>query len=349
MFSLFSINSKVFFVRLREILPELDTEHKMQLLSTLLALHFTPQLEHAAWRIRAIIAYLTPDLVDQALQISLSMDDELSQLKILPTFVDHFEGNKKQGLLQRIWALAAKYPGSTESGDAVAVAGPYISQTADFRTALEVLRPVKFAHTDHYYGMALHNLAPHLPESPLPTALELYLSIRHSHYQNIVLETLGPRLKGDLLQFILHSALEIRDAENQAATLAVLAPVLPNEAKLRSLTITLEGLCEYETFRADALRAWLPQLPDDLRMQAVEAILNRNWGHDLHRLLTAALPYLADETLERAVNIALDQIADTREPLQSLLPNLSQQKCNESFNNLLRLRTLNNVFLRFQS
>jgi hypothetical protein len=294
MFSLFSINSKVFFVRLREILPELDTEHKMQLLSTLLALHFTPQLEHAAWRIRAIIAYLTPDLVDQALQISLSMD-------------------------------------------------------ADFRTALEVLRPVKFAHTDHYYGMALHNLAPHLPESPLPTALELYLSIRHSHYQNIVLETLGPRLKGDLLQFILHSAPEIRDAENQAATLAVLAPVLPNEAKLRSLTITLEGLCEYETFRADALRAWLPQLPDDLRMQAVEAILNRNWGHDLHRLLTAALPYLADETLERAVNIALDQIADTREPLQSLLPNLSQQKCNESFNNLLRLRTLNNVFLRFQS
>ena len=118
-------------------------------------------------------------------------------------------------------------------------------------------------------AQAISRLAPQLPESLLPGALEVTRNINDESSRASALSALAPQLP-ELWPEALKVTRNINDESYRASALSALAPQLPESLLPEALEVTRN--INDESYRASALRALAPQLPESLLEAAFQDI-----------------------------------------------------------------------------
>ncbi|WP_446382250.1 NB-ARC domain-containing protein [Coleofasciculus sp. E2-BRE-01] len=181
----------------------------------------------------------------------------------------------------------------------------------------EALEAAQAIQDERYLAQVLGDIAPHLPETLLPEALEAARAIQEEHYRAQVLGNIAPHLPETLLSQALEAARAIHSEGDRAIALGNIAPHLPET--LLSQSLEAARAIHSEGDRAIALGKIALHLPDILP-EALEAARAINSDYLRAYALGKIAPYLPDilpEVLEatRAIHseryraYALEKIA----------------------------------------
>ncbi|GCA75115.1 regulatory protein AfsR [Microcystis aeruginosa NIES-2520] len=153
---------------------------------------------------------------------------------------------------------------------------------------------------EYRYALALTGLAPHLPESLLPEALEIARGIRNEDNRAKALTGLAPYVP-EVLSEALEVVRAIRYEYSRASALTGLAPHLPES--LLSEALEVARRIGSEEYRAEALTGLAPHLPVSLLPEAIEIVGGIEDESRRAEALTRLAPYLP-EVLPEALEIA---------------------------------------------
>jgi hypothetical protein len=253
------------------------------------------ELHHRARELTSLAPYLPKSLLPEALEIAREIRNESDRVRALTGLVPHLPQVLPEAL-DVARAIGDKY------NRAIVLMGlvPYVPQVLP--EALELGRATwdRGSHEEEKecaMALALAGLAPYLPESLLPKALEVARAIRSEHNRLRALTGLAPHLP-QVLPEALELARVIEDKFSHAMALTGLAPHLPEV--LPEVLELVEAIDDY--YLPDVVLAELAlRLPESFLPEALEvarAIEDESERALALTGLAAHLPEVLPETLE---------------------------------------------------
>jgi NB-ARC domain/APAF-1 helical domain len=151
---------------------------------------------------------------------------------------------------------------------------------------------------------AIGKLAPYLPKSILPQALEAARSIKNACYRVEALAALALRIP-ELWPEALEVARSIENAHYRVEALEILLPRLPKSTLPQALEVARS--IEDAYYRVKALEILLPRLPKSTLPQALEVARSIEDAHYRVEALARLAPHIPELCLE-ALDVALSSI-----------------------------------------
>jgi len=155
---------------------------------------------------------------------------------------------------------------------------------------------------------ALGKIAPHLPDTLLPQALEAALAIADENFRVLALSDIFLHLPENLRLKVLAALLAIQNEQNQAFVLSRITPYLPENLLDKALEVSLA--INNEQNRAFALSQMIPHLPKNLLAKVLEASHAMQDERNRFGILSQIAPYcpkILPESLEAALAIQDEQ------------------------------------------
>ncbi|WP_253257685.1 NB-ARC domain-containing protein, partial [Microcystis aeruginosa] len=255
-----------------------------------------------AWALTGLAPYLPESLLPEALKCARAISDKFSRAEALTGLAPYLPEVLPEAL-KAVRSLEKKAVESFEKyrlTQNLKELAPYLPEVIP-----EALELTKKTDEDHC-PLALIGLAPYLPESLLPEALEIARAIKDEYHRAEALTRLAPHLPESLLSEALEIARGIGSESSRAWALTGLAPYLPESLLPEALEIARGIGNEY--YRAEALTGLAPYLPEVLP-EALE--IARGIGDEYNRAealigLAPHLPEVLPEALEIARGIGYE-------------------------------------------
>ena len=243
--------------------------------------------------IRELAVYLSPILLEQALEVARGIQDESSRASALSGLA---------GLLPEIVSEALEVARGIQSESYRARALSGLAGHLPEGLLSEALEVARGLQSESYRAMVLSSLAGHLPEGLLSEALEVARGLQDESYRAKALMGLAGHLP-EIASEALEVARGIQDEYSRAMVLSSLAGHLP---EIASEALEVARSIQDEFFRASALSSLAGHLPEGLLSEALEVargIQNESDRAEALRGLAGHLPEIASEALEVARGI----------------------------------------------
>ena len=268
-----------------------------------------------AEELKAIIPYLPPTLLPEALATAREIRDQYHRAKALTGLAPYLPEN----LLLEALDMAREIRYKSNRAQALTGLALYLPEILP-----EALATAKEIGDESNRAKALTGLALHLPENLLSEALATARKIGSKYYRAQALTGLAPYLP----EILPEALATVRETES-ARQLPGLTPHLPENLLLEALAIARD--IRYTSDRAKALTGLAPYLPKNLLLEALAIARDIRYTSDRAEALTGLAPYLP-EILPEALATARE-IGDKSkrgETLAGLAPHLPENLLSEA-------------------
>lgn len=344
-----------------ELAPYLSKNQKDEVLWE--ALHSTQMIEYEgsqALALEALIPHLSGSLLLKALDITLVMNNEISQTKVLAKLIRYLPEGRRDEALHLALASAQQLNSFVDLTEVMPALAPYLPEQQKDDLVQRMLRQALDSALEFRID-ALSKILPFLSEKQrdvvVQEAFKLTSKLRLELSRALALADLAPYLSRSLLQNGLKKALAIKDPKYRAQALVGLAPYLAEQSKSKTMLEMLKAAheMEYEADGAEALVDLTPHLPETLKSEVVQEALKMAWtieDHDDRAIVLATLiPYLPESQKSTVVQKTLETTQTTSESFRALVlgalaPYLSEHLLQEA---LKAVRTITSHIFRLEA
>jgi hypothetical protein len=266
---------------LAELLPLLSPAARLRAAREALeAVRSLESGEFRATHFAKLAPHLPPDVLRDAIDAAQAINDQEPRTLLLVELATA-GAVPPDGTFDDAIAVAR---GQHNARDGLALIGELVPLLPE-RLLEEALAALSADEPDDY-GTAevLQALAPRLPAALLPAALDRAVAIEYLDARAAALAALGPYLPPELLDRAVEAARAIPPGahidgrhgggrDHRADALAALAPHLPEASSVAREALTAALETRWASSRAGSLADMLPQLPSELKPEAVRAAL----------------------------------------------------------------------------
>lgn len=232
-----------------------------------------------------------------------------------------------ESLLQEALDIARRIRDDEHRAEALAGLIPHLPDAERMQAWQEALTAVWKIRDDAYQAHTLAGLAPHLPRALREEALDLAREILASFDQAVV--GLAPYLpKEERIQVLRTALAEAREGHHPYGRDRILIRLTSQLAELGYSRAALDAALAIRTDddRAKALIELVPHLPEEKRIQTIEAALEAartSTSDDQVEILLELAPYLSETLLEKALEM-VQTLWRREKVLTKLLPRLAE-------------------------
>jgi len=255
--------------------------------------------------------YLPAPLLREALANAWQINDVLYRARALVALAVHLPKANRGAPLREALSAARGIEHHAFRAYELAKLAPHLTPDLREKVFRESLQAAERASDQYEKRESLIGLVPHLPRNLLRNALLVAQGITSPAERAATLAELVPPLPAPLKQEALNAALAVarelpQETNQRALALIGILPLLSGTRRQELLDEVLAAALRGQELRepADILRRLVPELPETMLRQVLEAVPQMRCGFDQAKVMTSLGPFLTDPLWAQALAAA---------------------------------------------